>query len=100
MSVVQEAGDLLFLSFQSVLPLAVGAQKTKKKVPFKTVEEGLAQFYAAARTQRAQKRLGVITRARIVFYLQQRLLDAGYAPELVRQVLFSLLMSAFTGRGN
>ena len=100
MSVVQEAGDRLYLSFQTVLPLVVGVQKAKKKVPVKTVEAGLAEFYALARTQRAQNRLGIITRARVVFYLQQRLLDAGYAPELVRQVLLSLLMSAFTGRGN
>lgn len=100
MSVVQEAGELLFSSFQTVLPLAVSAQKAKKKVPLKTVEEGLAEFYAQARAQRAQKRLGIINRARVAFYLQQRLISAGYPTELVRQVLFSLLMSSFTGRSH
>lgn len=98
MDAVQEAGEQLFSSFQTVLPLVAGTRKGPKKLALKTVEEGLRKFYAEARAQREQRRLGVIARARVAFYLQQRLIDSGYPPELVRQVLFSMLLSAFVGR--
>ena len=98
MGVVQEAGEQLFSSFQTVLPLAAGKQKRPQKLALKAVEEGLRKFYAEARAQREQRRLGVIARARVAFYLQQRLIDSGYPSDLVRQVLFAMLLSAFVGR--
>ncbi len=60
-------------------------------------ESGLKKFYEAARAEREQHRLGIISRARVAFLLQQRLLAAGYPAVLVKQVLFAMLVSAFVG---
>jgi hypothetical protein len=57
----------------------------------------LNKFYAEARLQRKKMRPGLFRRARVAFYLQQRLLAAGYPPDLVRQVLFAMLLAAFVG---
>lgn len=75
---------------------------TRKKPQEKEIRQradaGLAQFYEAARVERERYRLGVIGRARVAFDLQRRLLAAGYAPSLVRQVVFAMLVAAFVGR--
>lgn len=100
MSVVHKAGEHLFAFFRTVVPLPAVAPAGKRSSPaLKKLASGLDQFYAEARTQRTQMRLGVIRRAQVAFYLQQRLLAAGYPADLVRQVLFAMLMSAFVGRG-
>lgn len=98
MSVVTEAGERLFSLFQSVVPLqGAGAGKSSAAPSLKNLETGLERFYAEARRQRTQFRLGVIGRARVALYLQQRLLGEGYPPSLVRHVLFAMLLSAFVG---
>jgi hypothetical protein len=96
MSVVQETCDELFSLFKAVVPLS--SRKHKDLPTPKVIEAGLNRFYAEARALRARLRLGVISRARVAFHLQQRLLAEGYPQDLVRQVLFSLLVSAFSGR--
>lgn len=61
-------------------------------------EAALRKFYESARNEIHGSRLGVIARARVAFNLQQRLISAGYAPALVKQVLFSMLISVFVGK--
>ncbi len=96
MGVVKETGDRLAKFFLDVVPLPSGQIKGKKISP-SLIEAGLQRFYQEARAVRDQNRLGIIGRARVARYVQQQLLVAGYAPDLVRQVLFSMLVSAFIG---
>jgi hypothetical protein len=85
----------LFEEFQKIIP-PVRAEK-QRLLSEKEVQIGLRRFYAAAKDERRKYRLGVIGRARVAFGLQQRLLNAGYPPQLVKQVLFAMLSSAFVG---
>ncbi|MCK9389889.1 MAG: hypothetical protein M0Q22_16060 [Sulfuritalea sp.] len=57
----------------------------------------MRKFYEVAKSERLRNRLGVIGRARVAFGLQQRLLHTGYPAPVVKQVLFALLTSAFSG---
>jgi len=61
-------------------------------------QAALERFYDVARKARQEHKLGIINRARVVFGVQQRLLAAGYAPPLVKQVLFAMLVSVFVGK--
>lgn len=88
-------------AFTNAVPLHPEGTKARKRPSEKEIalatESGLKKFYAAARAEREQHRLGVIGRARVAFALQQRLLAAGYPAPLVKQVLFAMLVSAFVG---
>jgi hypothetical protein len=97
MSVVTEVGDQLFAFFKSVIPIPVKQTKKRAASSLKNLEKSLESFYAEARRQRDQHHLGLIRRARVAFYLQQHLLAAGYPSDLVRQVLFAMLLTAFVG---
>jgi hypothetical protein len=94
MSAVSAASDHLFERFCRELPLQVPGARARSTTQ---VETALQRFYAEARAQREERRLGIIGRARVAFALQQRLLKAGYPAGLVRQVLFALLAVAFSG---
>lgn len=97
MSAVTEVGDQLFAFFKTVIPVPDKQTKKKAASSLKSLEKNLESFYAEARRQRDQHRLGLIGRARVAFYLQQHLLAAGYPLALVRQVLFAMLLTAFVG---
>ncbi len=100
MGIVEEAGERLFEEFGRVFPLQGKSSKGGhggKQANADVVAAGLAKFFSAANVERAKYRLGLVKRARVALYLQQRLLAAGYAPPLVRQVLFSMLVAAFVG---
>lgn len=94
MSAVTEASDRLFEFFCKSVPVP-GKQSGNKSL--KGLDSALQRFYSEARAQRESMRLGVIGRARVAFGLQQKLLHAGYPPDLVRQVLFAMLVVAFVG---
>ncbi len=95
MSAIQETSDQLFSVFKTLVPL--NNRKQKDLPTPKAIEAGLDRFYAEARVQRQRLRLGVVGRARVAFGLQQRLLENGYPEDLVRKVLFALIVSAFSG---
>lgn len=100
MGKIQEAGDELFLRFQDIMPPPSGAAGKRAPSPAAPrVAAGLERFYAEAKMLRERRKLGIVARARVARHLQGRLLAAGYAPELVSRVVFSLLLSAFVGRG-
>lgn len=98
---IREVGEKLCAEFQRVLPLNQSLPKGKKKLTEGEIkhasEAGLKNFYETARAEIRGHRLGIIGRARVAFALQQRLLDLGYSPMLVKQVLFAMLASAFVG---
>lgn len=96
----QDIGERLSVEFQRLVPLAGVKTKPGKKGREeleKTSEKAMAEFFSLAEAERQSHRLGVIARARVAWYLQQRLLQLGYASPLVKQVLFALLISAFVG---
>ena len=93
--------DRLSAAFTRAVPLHPQSAKGRKRVSEKEIasatESGLKHFYAMARIERERHRLGIIGKARVAFRLQQDLLAKGYAPALVKQVLFAMLVSAFVG---
>lgn len=94
---IAQAADHLAQVFGQVVPLASSSgRKTGKDR--QALANKLERFYAEAREQRRELRLGIIGRARLAFALQQRLLAAKYPADLVKQVLFALLAAAFVGR--
>ena len=102
MGLVQDSGETLVAVFLKAVPLpdtfAKGKRASSRADIDRMTQAGLQKFYEAARNERENRRLGLIGRARVAFFLQQRLLAAGYAPELVKQVLFAMLVSAFVGK--
>lgn len=101
-SSIQDISDRLAETFCRSVPLHAGAAKGRRRPSAKEIEttsaEAVRRFLATAREERIQHRLGLISRARVAFGVQQRLLAAGYPAPLVKQVLFAMLVSAFTGR--
>ena len=101
---ISDICDRLDEAFRRLVPLQAEVLKGRKKPSEKEIkassERALQQFLEAARAERMQHGLGAISRARVAFSLQQRLLKAGYPSPLVKQVLFSMLTSAFVGDKN
>ncbi len=58
----------------------------------KNIEQRLNRFYAEAREERKKHRLWVISWARVVLKLQQRLVLAGYPPEMVSKLLLAMMI--------
>ena len=102
MGQVQEIADRLFFVFQSVSPCDRPGLRREQSAQDRErlVDAGLKRLYAEAAAEREKHRLGVLGRARVAFHLQQKMIAAGYPPLLVRQVLFAMLASAFTGRSS
>lgn len=78
--------------------MAVIPKPKKNKSPSKA-EWALAleKFNSQARAIRTQFRLGLLGRAIVAYRLQPRLLAVGYSPDVVRQILFSMVLHAFVG---
>lgn len=98
---VSDIRDRLLTVFLHEVPLQAAPAKGRKPLSRQQIEArleaGLSRFYDAARQERLVHRLGVIAQARVAFGLQQGLLEAGYPPPQVKQVLFAMLASAFVG---
>lgn len=58
----------------------------------------LKKFHAQAKEIRRHHALGILGRARLAYLLQQRLMAKGMPAEVVRKVVFALVMSSFTGK--
>jgi hypothetical protein len=98
-SKLEVAGNELFDFFQTLIPSPLVAQKSKKRtLSQKEISSGLESFYAEVRNVRIKYRLGIIARARLVRFLQIAMLKAGYDGEMVRNIIFSLILSSLIGR--
>lgn len=99
-SKVQEAGDELFRLFQEIIP-APDVRKARKtaKLSEAQIGQSLDRFYKEARAVRIRRGLGLISRARVIRYLERRMIGAGYEGDLVKKVVFALILYAFIGRG-
>lgn len=88
-----EATQALEIAFKAAIP------KPKKNKSPGNAEWALAleKFNARAREIRNQYRLGLLGRVVVAYRLQPQLLSMGYSPEVVRQILFSMVLHAFVG---
>lgn len=57
----------------------------------------LKKFHAEAKEIRQRYALGFLARAVTAYYFQKRLLAGGFSPDTVRKVVFSLVLSSFSG---
>lgn len=78
--------------------MAVIPKQKKNKAPTKAEwAVALEKFNAQAREVRGKYHLGLLGRAVVAYRLQPRLLAVGYGPDVVRQILFSMVLHAFVG---
>ena len=95
MSRVDQMVELLFIKFQQAFPHAqMKASRSGPKLSKKNIEQRLKRFYAEARDERKKRRLWMISWARVVFKLQQRLLLAGYPPSMVSKLLLAMIFAS------
>jgi hypothetical protein len=99
---VRAVSEQLAETFKRLIPLQPMRPTRSRKLSANQLSinsaKALASFYESARIERDRLGLGVIGRARVAFGVQQRLLVAGYPSQLVKQVLFAMLASAFVGK--
>lgn len=97
---VTELAERLFEEFSRLVPLQhkAGKRRPTEAELQATYQKALAGFFVFAYRERQQYRLGIIARGRVAFKLQERLLQAGYSDQLVKKVLFALLVNAFVGQ--
>jgi hypothetical protein len=70
----------------------------KKRVSEQEWALALSRFHDDARGIRQRYSLGFIGRARMAYYFQQRLMAAGFHADIVRKVVFSLVLNSLTSR--
>jgi hypothetical protein len=101
MNTIDLVSQQLFDLFREIVPPPAEwarARKGKKTLRAEDFVEPLKRFHDRARALRAEHRLGVLGRARVVLNLQHRLSVVGYPNDMTRQVLFSLVLAAFVGK--
>jgi hypothetical protein len=84
------------IKLEEAFSRAIPAAKKKKQTKADWTN-ALGQFNAEARAVRTHYKLGIIGRAMVAYRLQRRLIASGYPPDVVRQLLFSMLLNAFIG---
>jgi hypothetical protein len=94
---IDQLAELLFAKFQQEFPLIdeKSSGKSIKHLPKKNIEQRLDEFYKEAREARTKHHLWVISWARVVLKLQQRLLLAGYPPEVVSKLLLAMIFTSY-----
>lgn len=100
MNVIQQISDRLFSVFTEILPPpSQWKGKARARQPrTEDILSSLNRLHEEAKALRRQHKPGIISRARIVYRLQQLMAAAGYPADMSRQVLFSLTLSAFVGK--
>ncbi len=93
MSKVAEAAAALEEAFLSSAPT-----NKKKRLSEEAWANSLTKFHAAASEIRRRFSLGLLGRARAAYLLQQRLIAAGFQADVVRKVVFSLILNSFSGK--
>jgi len=95
---VHLASTQLAETFQRLIPLQPTQHKNSGDSTASLANknsDALTSFYESVRAERERLGLGILGLAKLSFGLQQHLLAAGYPPQLVKQVLFAMLASAF-----
>jgi hypothetical protein len=94
MSKASQATDELLAAFSRVVP---SSKKGRMSEQDWTV--AIEKFHGEAREIRRRLSLGILARARSAFMLQQRLLAAGIPADVVRKLVFTLVLNVFSGKG-
>jgi hypothetical protein len=93
MGKLDELAESLAVRFQRDIP-NVGGGKGAKKLSTQELDKRLDRFYLAARQTRKENRLWLISWARVVLKLKQKLLLAGYPADFVSKLIMSTLLQA------
>lgn len=70
----------------------------KKRLSETEWSHSLKRFHNEASEIRQRFSLGFLARARAAYLLQQRLIAAGFQADAVRKLVFSLILSSFSGK--
>lgn len=95
MNSIQQSSNRLVAYFRDAMPKPVKGKRLKPEV----VERAMQRFFNEVREERIRCKFGILSRARLALFVQKGLLADGCEPTLVRQVVFSLLLSALVGKG-
>lgn len=71
--------------------------KNQKKIGEKEWAQALEKFNAKAKSLRLEYRLGWFGRALTAYRFQRNLIAQGHPPDMVRQLVFSMVLNAFVG---
>jgi hypothetical protein len=93
MSKAEKAADELLMAFSRAMPTG-----KKGRMDERDWTTALDKFHRDAREIRQKLSLGVLARARSAFMLQKRLLEAGFPADVVRKLVFTLVLNAFSGK--
>ena len=93
MSKVTEATDALEKAFLNSAPT-----NKKKRLSEEAWANSLIKFHGEASEIRQRFSLGLLGRARAAYLLQNRLMALGFQADVVRKVVFSLILNSFTGK--
>jgi len=88
----QAADELLAAFFRSV------PSQKKQRMSDEEWTRSLNKFHQEAKAIRQRLSLGVLARARSAFILQQSLLQEGFPADVVRKLVFALVLNAFSGK--
>lgn len=68
----------------------------KKRVSETDWINALKKFHGEAKVIRQRYALGLLSRAMVAYQFQRKLIAAGFAPDLVRKVVFSVVLSSLS----
>lgn len=92
---IQDLAGSLFQQVQKSIPLTAD-KVASRRAP--DVDRALERLHGEVRKLRETHHLGIITSARMLLELQRRLLAAGYPPELVRKLIYTMILQLFSGK--
>lgn len=96
---VKALAGLLLSQVEHAIPIAADRlSRGRPEFSQAQIDLALDRLGGEMRKLRSQHRLGLIESARLMLELQSRLFAAGYPPEVVRSLVFSMVMQLFTGR--
>src|SRR5688572_33176582 len=93
---LQEMAAQLCAQIQRTMPVKEKkAQRPRRKFTQAQIDRALDRLHADVRALRAAHKLGLVRSARLLLELQRQLLEAGYAPDLARKLILSILLQLF-----
>ena len=97
---LQEMAARVRAMIERSIPLAEqkAARARRQKLTTAQIDQALDRINAEVRSLRAQHKLGVVRSARLLLELQRQLLEAGYAPDLVRKMILSMMLQLFSAK--
>ncbi len=92
MNKLDDLAEALCIKFQREIPSVGGGKAAKLSTT--ELQKRLNRFYAEARNTRKDHKLWIVSWARVVLKLKDKLLQAGYPADFVSQLIKSTLFQA------